>query len=42
VEICTYNIFTKRSSNLAPFDRISKSGDGGYSGGILDTLAYLY
>jgi hypothetical protein len=30
---------TKRISNLAPFDKISKSGDGGHSGDILDTLA---
>jgi hypothetical protein len=26
-------------SNIAPFDKISKSGDGGYSGDILYTLA---
>jgi hypothetical protein len=30
VEILVYDIYTKRSSNLAPFDnKISKSGDGG-------------
>jgi len=34
VEIVLYNISTKRSSNLAPFYKISKSGDGGGSGDI--------
>jgi hypothetical protein len=38
VDICTCNTSTKRSSNQAPFDKISKSGDGGGSGGTLDTL----
>ncbi len=37
MEILTYNTSTKRGSNLAPFDKISKSGDGGGSGGSLDT-----
>ena len=37
MEISTYNLSTKRSLNLAPFDKISKSGDGGGSGGSLDT-----
>jgi hypothetical protein len=32
---------TNRSSNLAPFDKISKSGDGGPSGDILDTHAAI-
>jgi hypothetical protein len=41
VEVCIYNISTKRSSNYASFDKISKSGDGGHSGGILDTLTIL-
>jgi hypothetical protein len=36
VEILLFYISIKRSSNLAPFDKISKSGD---SGDILDTLA---
>jgi hypothetical protein len=26
------DISTKRSTNYAPFDKISKSGDGGHSG----------
>jgi hypothetical protein len=38
VEIQAYNASTKRSSNLAHFDRLIKSGgdggDGGHSGGI--------
>jgi hypothetical protein len=34
VEICLYNTSTKRSSNRAPFDKISKSGDGVGSGDI--------
>jgi hypothetical protein len=34
VEILHYNISTKRSSNLARFGKISKSGDGGGSGDI--------
>jgi hypothetical protein len=38
VEILLFYISIKRSSNLAPFDKISKSGDGGPSGDILDTL----
>jgi hypothetical protein len=29
----------QNNSNLAPFVKISKSGDGGCSGDILDTLA---
>ena len=29
VEIYTHNTSTKRGSNLVPFDKISKSGDGG-------------
>jgi hypothetical protein len=29
VEISTYNTSTKRNPNQAPFDKISKSGDGG-------------
>ncbi|HKG89352.1 MAG TPA: hypothetical protein VKA95_13590 [Nitrososphaeraceae archaeon] len=33
VEISTYNTSTKRSLNQAPFSKISKSGDGGGSGG---------
>jgi hypothetical protein len=33
VEILLYNTSTKRSSNQAPFDKISKSGDSGSSGG---------
>jgi hypothetical protein len=35
VEILVYDASTKRSSNLTPFDKISKSGDGGGSGDIL-------
>jgi hypothetical protein len=31
VEISRYNTSTKTSLNLAPFDKISKSGDGGGS-----------
>jgi hypothetical protein len=31
VEIYTYDASTKRSLNLAPFDKISESGDGGDS-----------
>ena len=38
MEVSVCNISTKISSNLAPFDKISKSGDGGCSGDILDTL----
>ena len=34
VEILFVNTSTKTSSNQPPFDKISKSGDGGYSGGI--------
>jgi hypothetical protein len=41
VEVCNYNISTKRSSNYASFDKITKSGDGGHNGGILDTLTIL-
>jgi hypothetical protein len=41
VEISSNNTSTKRSSNYASFDKISKSGDGGHSGGILDTLSLL-
>jgi hypothetical protein len=37
VEISTYNTSTKRSSNLAPVDKISKSGDNGGSGDIFRT-----
>jgi len=29
-----YRTYTKRSLNQAPFDKISKSGDGGGSGGL--------
>jgi hypothetical protein len=36
VEIYTYDASTKRSLNIAPLDKISKSGDGGGSGGCLD------
>jgi hypothetical protein len=35
VEISDYDISTKRSLNLAPFGKISKSGDSGGSGGSL-------
>ena len=35
MEILFYNISTKRSSNQAPFDKISKSGDGGGSSATL-------
>jgi hypothetical protein len=35
VEILSDDTSTKRSSNQAPFDTISKSGDGGGSGGSL-------
>ena len=38
VEIWTWNTSTKRRLVWAPFDKISKSGDGGRSGGISDTL----
>lgn len=39
MEISVYDTSTKTTSNLAAFDKISKSGDGGgYSGGIIDTL----
>jgi hypothetical protein len=41
VEICLYNTSTKRSSNLAPFDKISKSGDGEGSGDISVLLCSL-
>jgi hypothetical protein len=41
VEILLYNTSTKSSSNRAPFDKISKSEDGGGSGGSLDTKASL-
>jgi hypothetical protein len=34
VEVCVCNTSTKISSNLAPFGKISKSGDSGHSGGI--------
>jgi hypothetical protein len=34
VEISNYTTSTKRSSNVAPFDKIRKSGDGGGSGDI--------
>jgi hypothetical protein len=34
VEILRSNISTKRRSNLAPFSKINKSGDGGDGGGI--------
>jgi hypothetical protein len=36
-----YNTSTKRSSNYAPFDKVSKSGDGGCSGGIFSTVGAL-
>jgi hypothetical protein len=39
VEILICNISTKRSLNLAPFDKISKSGDGGLGGDTFLTLA---
>jgi hypothetical protein len=45
VEISTYNTPTKRSLNLAPPNKISKSGDGGDSGGCLGTKGcckYIY
>jgi hypothetical protein len=35
VEMYTHNISTKGSLNLVPFDKISKSGDGGRGGGYL-------
>jgi hypothetical protein len=38
-EILLFYTSTKRSSNYASFDKISKSGDSGRSGGILHTLA---
>jgi hypothetical protein len=38
VEICNCNTSTKRSSNLAPFEKIRKSGDGEGSG---DTLSLI-
>ena len=41
MEISTYNTSSKRNSHLAPFDKISKSGGSGHSGGILDTLTIL-
>jgi hypothetical protein len=34
VEIYTYIASTKKSLNPFPFDKISKSGDGGRGGGI--------
>jgi len=37
VEILSDDTSTKRSSNQAPFDKISKSGDGGGSGGSFIT-----
>jgi hypothetical protein len=36
VEIYTYNTSTGIRLNQAPFSKISKSGDGGDSGGCLD------
>jgi hypothetical protein len=39
VEILFVNTSTKRSSNLVPIVKIGKSGDGGYSGDILHTVA---
>jgi hypothetical protein len=39
VEVCIYNISTRRSLNQAHFDKISKSGGSGGSGGSLHTLA---
>jgi hypothetical protein len=33
----SYDASTKRSSNLTPFDKISKSGDNGGSGDIFHT-----
>jgi hypothetical protein len=38
VEISNCNTSNKRSSNAAPLDKISKSGDGGGSGDILGTI----
>ena len=38
MEILLLDTSTKRSLIWAPFDKISKSGDGGCSGDILDTL----
>jgi hypothetical protein len=35
VEIYANNTSTKRSLNLAPFDKISEGGDGGDGGGSL-------
>lgn len=37
VDMCTYNSSTARSLNQAPFDKISKSGDGGGSGDSFST-----
>jgi hypothetical protein len=39
VEISVYDTSTKRSPNIAPFNKISKSGAGGHGGDILHTLA---
>jgi hypothetical protein len=39
VEILLSDTSTKRSSNLAPFGKISKSGDGGGSGDIFHILS---
>jgi hypothetical protein len=41
VEILLCNTSTKTSSNYAPFDKISKSGDGGCSGGFFSTVGPL-
>ena len=38
MEVSVCNISINRRSNLAPLDQISKSGDSGRSGDILDTL----
>jgi hypothetical protein len=38
VEIPIHNTSTERSLIWAPFDKISKSGDGGGSGGCLGTI----
>jgi hypothetical protein len=41
VEILLHNTSTKRSPNQAPFNKISKSGDGGGSGGSFTNLDNL-
>jgi hypothetical protein len=41
VEITNCKTSTKRSSNLVPFDRISKNGDGGNGGDIVPMLSSI-